>query len=463
MEFEGKGVHLIGIGGIGMSGIASVLIRRGARVTGSDLRPGPRIDNLKAAGAKVEIGHRVENISPDVALVVASAAIEQDNPELAEARRRGLKVAKYAQILGWLMDEKKGIAISGTHGKSTTTALVAYILKRAGLSPTYVVGAEIDALGGSSAVGEGEYFVAEACEYDRSFLNLKPYMAIINNIEADHLDYYRDLNEIVEAFGDFASRVKEEGLLLINADDPLVINASRASRSRSETFAVDSQADWQARNLKSRQGRYEFEVSCKDEHFGRFSLSIPGAHNVANALGAIGLTFNLNLPISVIKEAIEDFRGARRRFEILGDSKGLVVVDDYGHHPTEVHFTLKAAKEFFPGRRLFCVFQPHQHSRTLFLLEDFAASFAEADFVLVPDIYFVRDSQTERLKVSSQDLVERLKARGKEAVYLPSFEEISDCLLKVLKPGDVLLTMGAGNVDEVAREILQRFEGEGEV
>ena len=458
MEFSDKRVHLIGIGGIGMSGIASVLMRRGARVSGSDIRPGPRIHSLKAAGAEIEIGHRAENIAPDVVLVVVSAAIKPDNPELIEARRRGLKIAKYAQVLGWLMDEKKGIAISGTHGKSTTTALVAYILEQAGLSPTFVVGADIDALRGSSAVGDGEYFVAEACEYDRSFLHLNPFMAIINNIEADHLDYYRDLNEIVEAFGDFASKVKKEGLLLVNADDPLAMKAVRFCRAAIETFAVDKQADWQAGNLKSRQGRYEFEVSRQGEHLGKFSLSIPGAHNVANALGAIGLTYNLKLPQSVIKEALKDFRGARRRFEILGNSKGVIVVDDYGHHPTEVRLTLQAAREFFPGKRIFCVFQPHQHSRTRFLLEEFAVSFAEADFVLVPDIYFVRDSQAERLRVSSEDLVARLKEQGKEALYLPSFEEIRDHLLENLKPGDVLLTMGAGNVDEIAREILQRFE-----
>jgi len=458
VEFSDKRVHLIGIGGIGMSGIASVLMRRGARVSGSDIRPGPRIHSLKAAGAEIEIGHRAENIAPDVVLVVVSAAIKPDNPELIEARRRGLKIAKYAQVLGWLMDEKKGIAISGTHGKSTTTALVAYILEQAGLSPTFVVGADIDALGGSSAVGDGEYFVAEACEYDRSFLHLNPFMAIINNIEADHLDYYRDLNEIVEAFGDFASKVKKEGLLLVNADDPLAMKAVRFCRAAIETFAVDKQADWQAGNLKSRQGRYEFEVSRQGEHLGKFSLSIPGAHNVANALGAIGLTYNLKLPQSVIKEALKDFRGARRRFEILGNSKGVIVVDDYGHHPTEVRLTLQAAREFFPVKRIFCVFQPHQHSRTRFLLEEFAVSFAEADFVLVPDIYFVRDSQAERLRVSSEDLVARLKEQGKEALYLPSFEEIRDHLLENLKPGDVLLTMGAGNVDEIAREILQRFE-----
>jgi UDP-N-acetylmuramate--alanine ligase len=463
VKFADKAVHLIGIGGIGMSGIARVLIRRGARLTGSDLNPGPRIHSLKAAGAEIKIGHRRENISPDVALVVVSAAIKQDNPEVVEAQRRGLKIAKYAQVLGWLMDEKKGIAISGTHGKSTTTALVAYILERAGLSPTFVVGAEIDALGGSSATGEGEYFVAEACEYDRSFLHLSPFMAIINNVEADHLDYYRDLNEIVEAFGDFASRVKKEGLLLVNADDPLAVQAGGSSPASVETYALSSKADWQAGNLKSRQGRYEFEVSRRDEHLGRFSLSIPGTHNVANALGAIGLACNLKLPLSEIKGAVEDFCGARRRFEILGNSSGVVVVDDYGHHPTEVRLTLRAAREFFPGRRIFCVFQPHQHSRTRFLREDFAVAFSDADFVLVPDIYFVRDSQAERLKVSSEDLVKRLKERGKEALYLPSFEEICDHLLKDLKAGDVLLTMGAGNVDEIAREILQRFGGKGQI
>ena len=460
MTFEERHIHFIGVGGIGMSGIARMLARQGKTVTGSDLVETDVTRSLAASGIGVRIGQSGADLPGTADLVVVSAAIKDDNPERVEARRRGVPVQKYARVLGRLMNERRGIAVSGTHGKTTTTAMVAMVLRRAGLDPSFVVGADVGPLGGSSAVGSGEFFVVEACEYDRSFLNLQPHCAVITNIEADHLDYYTGgLDEIVDAFGTFASQVHPDGLLVANLADRNVVEAAECASCRVESFALEEPgADWTTAKLRRVRGLYNFRVIHGDEDLGTFDLGIPGGHNVSNALAALACCRWAGVDLRVAREALRDFHGADRRFQVVADSQGVTIGDDYAHHPTEIAATLKAAREFFGARRIFVVFQPHQHSRTRFLLADLAASFDHADAVLVPDIYFVRDSEEERQQVNAGDLVRAMRTHGKECEYLPTFAEIERHLLERLRTGDVVVTMGAGDVFKVGRRLAERLE-----
>jgi UDP-N-acetylmuramate--alanine ligase len=457
MTFRETRIHFIGIGGIGMSGIARMLVSQGKTVSGSDLAGSPVTQSLASAGVLVAFPQSARNISDDVGLVVVSAAVKDDNPELAEARRRGITVQKYAKVLGRLMNERRGIAVSGTHGKTTTTAMIATVLIKAGLDPSFVVGAAVGPLGGSSRAGKGDLFVVEACEYDRSFHNLMPHCAVINNIEEDHLDYYGGgIEEIVESFAQFASQVRPDGLIVANGRDENVARATRRASCTVENFALeDGSADWCAQNLRLSQGLYRFETLYKGNSLGTFALGIPGRHNVSNALAAMACCRWAGVDLSVVREALPQFCGADRRFQIVGQASGVTVVDDYAHHPSEIRETLKAAREFFRARRIFVVFQPHQHSRTRFLLADFAASFGEADVVLVPDIYFVRDSDAERQQVNSSDLVLAMKAHRKECYYLATFADIAAYLEQKLTEHDVVITMGAGDIYKVGLSLMK--------
>ena len=458
MRLSARHVHFIGIGGIGVSGLARLLLARGLTVSGSDLRDGPTADSLRRAGAAVVAGHAPENIPPATDLVVASAAIPPENVELRAAQERGLRVLKYAQALGELMDDYAGIAIAGTHGKTTTTSLVAYLLSRVGFSPSFVVGAEVPQLGGSSGLGHGPYLVVEACEYDRSFLNYHPNFAVITNIEEDHLDYYRDLEDIIGAFAQFASQVQPEGRLLVNGRDARALRAAKSARAPVETFAVGAPADWSARDLVEQGGFFSFTASHGAEGLGRFQLAIPGAHYVDDALAAVALAVMAGADVEGCRRAVADFRGARRRFERVGELAGVQVVDDYAHHPTEIRVTLRAARQSFPRARIWCVFQPHQYSRTRTLLGEFARSFDDADRVLLPDIYLARDSDEDRHAVSSADLAAAIREHGRaaqEVRYLATFSEIEEVCRRELSPGDVLITMGAGDVWKLGHRFLQ--------
>jgi UDP-N-acetylmuramate--alanine ligase len=460
MTFRETRIHVIGIGGIGTSGIARMLLADGKIVTGSDAVDSPVTRTLQAAGIPVRIPQSPGNIPGDAELVVISAAIKDDNPELLEARRRGIPVQKYAQVLGRLMNERRGIAVAGTHGKTTTTAMIAVCLRKAGLDPSVVVGAAVGPLGGSSVVGAGDLFVVEACEYDRSFHNLRPHCAVINNVEEDHLDYYHGgIGEIVESFAQFASQVRPEGLLVAKHGDKNVSRAIKKASCKVETFALSRPAaDWSARALRPRRGLYRFNAFHGREDVGSFELAIPGRHNVLNSLAAIACCHWAGAGFDAMRDALREFRGADRRFDILGEAAGVTVVDDYAHHPTKVRESLRAARQFFKSRRMFVVFQPHQHSRTRFLLADFAAAFGDADVVLVPDIFFVRDSEAERQQVSSADLVRAMKTLGNECYYLPTFPEIEQHLRDRLTDGDVVITMGAGDVYKLAQNVLKFLE-----
>jgi len=446
-----------------MRGLAELLNHHGAMVSGSDCLSNAATDRLKHLGIPVVMGHRPDHVPAQTDILVISAAIKPDNPEVLEAKKRGTAVTKYAQMLGRCMKGLRSAAVAGTHGKSTTTALIAYILRSAGIDATFVVGASAEQLGGSAAVGDSDVFVAEACEYDRSFLNLSPRIGVILNIEEDHLDCYKDLGQIEEAFHSFASLVPAEGLLVSKEEDRSIKRATQGVEAPITTFGLSKRAAWQGTNLTSELGRFKFDVIHEGYRYGSFQLRIGGIHNVYNALAAICVCDQLGVGPDQIGPALLSFSGARRRLSFKASLSGITVMDDYAHHPTEIQVSLKAAREMVEPKRLWCVFEPHQHSRTRFLLKDFAASFAGADFVVVPDIYFVRDSEAERTNISSKDLVDQIRGNGGRAVYLGKFGQIVRHLKSKLEPGDLVITMGAGKVWEIADEIVRWLGSDSQV
>jgi UDP-N-acetylmuramate--alanine ligase len=460
--YQNRKIHFVGAGGCGMCGLAEFVLIEGGEVSGSDMKPSDAITRLIGLGAKIHIGHQVENLPLGVDEVVISAAIKPENPEVVEANRRGLPIRKYAQFLGSMMQFRRGIAVSGAHGKSTTTGMVSYALQFAGLDPSFVIGAEVAQLGGGSHVGQGQHLVVEACEFDRSFLNYKPHAAAILNIEEDHLDYYKGgLPEIRGAFADFAAGIVPGGLLVANGTDIGTREIAERCRGRInvQTFGIGGDWDWRAEHLEEHQGCFTFDVYGRDALFTSVRLALAGRHHVMNALATMALCNWAGAPMDAVAKALESFQGARRRMEILGEAGGVTVVDDYAHHPTEIAATLKAAKARFSPKRLWVVFQPHQHSRTRFFLKDFALALAVADKIIVPDIYFVRDTENERQAVSSQDLVAEVQNRGADAIYIKDFDSIRRYLVESLGSGDVLMVMGAGDVWRLAEPLLAELGG----
>ena len=453
--FLSRRVHLIGIGGSGMRALAGMLLGRGAVVSGSEMADSGAVVRLVEDGATVAVGQRPENVPDDCDLVVYSAAIHEQNPELLAARQRGLDVIKYSEMLGRLMAQSVGIAVAGTHGKSTTSAMVAYVLSVAGFDPSFIVGATVEQLDGPSGVGKGKHFVAEACEFDRSFLNLRPYYATILNLEEDHLDCYEDLAAIVEAFRAFSAQVAPEGVLVVNGEDRDALAAAEAASCEVETFGLAEGCTWRGVNLTGDRGRFSLDVLLGGKMYARLTVGLPGRHNVYNALAAMALLHHAGVPREQIAEHLASFSGTHRRMTFKGKDAGITVVDDYAHHPTEIQVTLRAAREYYQPKRLLCIFQPHQHSRTRFLLKDFARSFGAADEVIVPDIYFVRDSDREKDYISSEDLVAQIRLHGGSASYLKTFDEIGRHLRDELRAGDLVITMGAGNIWEVADDIVR--------
>jgi len=453
----GKKFHFIGAGGVGMSGLAKLLIKNKAIVTGSDQMASGVIEKLCRSGADIKIGHSEDHLSTEADAVVISAAIKEDNPELKLARERGCKVYKYAQMLGKLMSGYEGIAIAGTHGKSTTSGWLTYCLKEAGLDPNFIVGAEITQLGGSSGVGDGRHFVAEACEYDRSFLNLKPKIACILNIEQDHLDYYKNEDEIVEAFGEFALGVKAGGVLIANGEDANVAKARRKLPAdlQCKTFGLDKHCDFYGQNIELINRLYTFDIYHNGKLLGATRISLPGKHNILNALAVVAMAVYAGVNPQQTLQLLPNFTGIDRRLMLKERIGEITILDDYAHHPTEIKATLKAIRERYEPRRIWCVFQPHQYSRTRFLLDDFSESFKLADVTIVPEIYFVRDSEAEKKEINSQILVERMRANGTEAAFIDSFGKICDYLKRNVTTGDLVVTMGAGDIWKVADEYIQ--------
>lgn len=442
-----------------MSGLAQLLIKNSGLVTGSDQEQTTVTDRLCEMGADIKIGHNADNLDPAADAVVISAAINQDNPELIMAREKGLKIYKYAQMLGQLCNCYDGIAVAGTHGKSTTSGWLTYCLKQAGIDANYIIGADVIQLGGSSGAGESNLFVAEACEYDRSFLNLKPKIGCILNIEQDHLDYYKDEDEIVDTFCDFALGIKPDGVLIANGEDSNV--AKVISRLPADfpcqTFGLDKDCDFYAGNIQLNDGFYTFDAYHNGNLLGKTRNSLPGTHNILNAMAVVAMAINAGLDPAHILALMPNFTGIDRRLMLKGQVRQITVLDDYAHHPTEIRASLAAISQRYQPERIFCVFQPHQYSRTRFLLNDFSESFKLADVTIVPEIYFVRDSQAAKKEVNSQILVDKIRDNGTQAVFIDGFGRICDYLNDNLKPGDLVVTMGAGDIWKVADEYLQRL------
>lgn len=437
-------IHFVGIGGIGMSGLAKILLVRGDAVTGCDKDP--------CAFPGAVVGHDPVHLE-GVELVVRTAAVKDTHPEIAAAKERSLPVIKYAEMLGRLTLEKQTIAIAGCHGKTTTTAMVSWILSRAGFGPSYVCGGVIAQLGSNAAPGPGKHLVVEACEYDRSFLNLSPACAVITNIEEDHLDYYRDITEINAAFSEFAA--KSAGPVIASADNVHTAALLAGLKGKGESFSTVKDADWRARNIEVKEGRWSFEALKYGRPYGQYSLGVAGEHNVSNALAALAASTWAGVGQEIVQLALSEFTGADRRFQLLGEKKGALVIDDYGHHPTEIQATLKAAKERYPDRKIWCVFQPHQVSRTKIFMKEFARSFGDAHVVLLPEIYESRDHVGGNGKrVSSADLAKAIAENGKAVLFLPTFDEVLAFLNDKVTPDVLVLTMGAGNVNDIARRFL---------
>jgi UDP-N-acetylmuramate--alanine ligase len=457
-----KNIHLLGIGGTGMSGLARLLQDMNKKVSGSDNNPSIILEELKKKNIRVFYPQKAKNIKGrNIELVVYSQAIFPDNPEYKKSLELGIPLMSYPQAVGCLMEKRKGIAIAGTHGKTTTSSMIVYILMQAGYSPSFLLGGEITGIG-NSGVGSSNLLVVEACEYKRSFLNYSPEIAVVTNIEKDHLDYYKGITDIRRSFHDFLENVRNKGLIIYCADDKntaYVINKLKNKDLQSYGLKV---GEWTAKNIRFVEGHSEFDCFFEGKKAAKIKLGISGIQNVQNSLAAIACARHLGVEWKYINRGLEGFKGVHRRCELLGEVGGITVLDDYGHHPTEIKCTLNCIKDMFPESRLIVVFQPHQYSRTRFLLKEFASSFHEADKVVVPDIYFVRDSILEKKLVNAQILVEKIRGNGGEALYLPTFEEIIEYLCEIVRPGDVVLTIGAGPVDKVANELLGRLSMRGQ-
>ena len=449
-------VHLVGVGGMHLSGIARILVAWGHRVTGSDARLTPLTEELTRLGVTVYEGHRAENVG-GAQLVVATSAAKDDNPELIEARRRGMPVLKRHEFIARLMEERYSICIAGTHGKTTTTGLVASMLLRARRSPTYLVGGEVRDLGTNAAPGEGNEIVVEADEFDRAFLAYHPDLAVVLNVEPDHLDIYGSFEEYARCFAQFMSQVKPDGLLIACADDAKVCDLLEQAKvaARVETYGLSSDASWAADSIEPlAEGGYAFDVRHRDEAMGRFRIALPERHNVSNALAAIAAGTALDVPLDVVRETLASYGGARRRFERVGEAAGVTVIDDYGHHPTEIASVLASARERFAGRRLVAVFQPHTYSRTQYLLDSFRTCFRDLDELLVLATYAAREPESAGMDAQQLAyMIESPRAR-----YVATFDEAAQAALELLRPGDVFFTIGAGDVDAVGPLVLERLK-----
>ncbi len=446
-------IHFIGIGGISMSGLAEILMREGFRISGSDAHESALTDHLQAAGAKVIYGQAAENITDDIDLVVYTAAVHADNPEFAECVRRGIPMMSRAELLGQIMKNYgAAVAVSGTHGKTTTTSMVTEILLAAEKDPTISVGGILHSIGGNIRVGGPELFVTEACEYTNSFLSFFPTMEIILNVEADHLDFFKDLEDIRHSFRLFAEKLDEKGLLIINGDIKDYEQISGNLPCRVITFGHSSKNDYSAAEIQyDAFARPTFTLLKQGEKAGTITLGVPGEHNVYNALAAIAAATELGISDAAIAQGLLHFTGTDRRFEKKGEVNGITIIDDYAHHPQEIAATLKAAHNY-PHKKLWCVFQPHTYTRTKAFLDEFAKALSAADAVVLADIYAARETDT--LGISSADIASRIEKMGTEVYYFPSFEEIEAFLLKNCSTGDLLITMGAGDIVKVGEKLL---------
>ncbi len=447
-------IHFVGIGGIGMSGIAEVLLNLGYQVSGSDTKETEVTRRLESLGAKISYGHRRENLK-EADVVVTSSAIRKGNPEVEAAEERLIPVIPRAEMLAELMRMKIGIAVAGTHGKTTTTSLIATVLAAGGLDPTVVIGGRLNSIGSNARLGQGEYLVAEADESDGSFLKLMPTIAVVTNIDPEHLDFYKGIDEIKETFLSFLDKIPFFGLAVLCLDHPNIQSLLPRLKKRFTTYGLTTQADFQAKEIVFEGLSTSFDVVHRRREIGRLSLRMPGLHNVYNALATLATAFELDIPFQVVQGTLRDFSGIQRRFQIKGEKKGILVVDDYGHHPVEIMATLKAARGGW-SKRIIAVFQPHRYTRTQALFKDFLTAFYDADVLVLTDIYPAGEDRIEG--VESKALFEGLREYGhKDVTYLPDKKEIVEHLLRVISPGDLVITLGAGDIWQVSEELVNRL------
>ena len=454
-------IHFVGIGGIGMSGIAEVLLNLGYKVSGSDLKSSTVTQRLASLGAAVFDGHRAENVA-GAEVVVASSAIASENPEISQAHVLHIPVIQRAEMLAELMRLKYGIAIAGMHGKTTTTSMVAAVLAGGELDPTVVVGGRVDAMGSNARLGKSQYLVAEADESDRSFLKLSPILAVVTNIDREHMDCYRNMRDVKRAFLDFMDHVPFYGMVVVCNDDPLLRRMLPQIQRRTVTYGTRRGSDF---HIKSGEpvlnpGEYRpisrFQVTFKQKPLGEFRLHVPGAHNVLNATAAIAVGIGLDVNVEQIRTALENFRGVDRRFQLRGTASGVSVIDDYGHHPTEVRATLAAARQC-GFRKIHVIFQPHRYTRTHLLMDEFATAFHDADTLFVLDIYAASEPPIEG--ITGEILAQHIREIGKhEARYTSSFAEAAEAVVDGAQAGDMILTLGAGSVSQLGPMILEKLQ-----
>jgi UDP-N-acetylmuramate--alanine ligase len=450
-----KQIHFVGIGGIGMSGIAEVLLNLGYRITGSDAKETEITRRLVQLGCRITYDHRRENVhGADV--VVISSAIRKDNPEIQEAKARMIPVIPRAEMLAELMRMKYGIAVAGTHGKTTTTSMAATVLAHAGLDPTMVIGGRLNSLGSSAQLGQGEFLVAEADESDGTFLTLTPTIAVVTNIDPEHLDYYDDIEHLKRTFGEFVNKVPFYGSSILCLDHPNVRALIPAVQKRYITYGLDQEANVRGEGIRPQGWGIEFEAWWRDRSLGKVRLNMPGVHNVYNALAAITVGMELEIAFGTIKEALEGFTGVGRRFELKGETGGIAIIDDYAHHPEEIKVTVAAAKGL-GERRIIALFQPHRYTRTRDLFEEFLSAFAGADALFITDIYPAGEDPIPG--VTAEALCRAIEHRGgTEVRYVPDREHLVDEVLPILRPGDIVMTLGAGNIWETSEAIVEALK-----
>jgi len=438
-----------------MSGIAQLLLRGGSKVSGSDLKDSSNIKELKGLGAQVFIGHNPENIK-GASLIIYSSAIRGDNPEIVAAKKAGIPIIKRAQALARLMAEKTVITITGSHGKTTTTSLVSYLLLEAGLCPSVAIGGILKNIGSNACLGDGKFFVAEADESDGSFLYYRPRYSIITNIDREHLDYYKEFAKELDAFREFINKTEEGGCVFCCDDDANLKSILADYKNRYLLFGMKESADIYPRNIQFQGLSSEFDCFFKNKFVDRFHLNLGGSHNISNALSVIALGLELGIGLDFIRKTLGQYKGAKRRLEVKSGDSEIMVVDDYAHHPTEIKATLAALRNLNP-KRVIAIFQPHRYTRTKILLDEFSASFDSADYVIITDIYAASEIPLEG--VSGSRLRDKIKERvpSKEAVFLPK-EEITGYILKIAKPGDLVITLGAGDIVKISDELVERIK-----
>ncbi len=458
MDAKGiKHVHCVGIGGIGLSAVASVFLSRGCTVSGSDMKESQITEKLKEQGARIYIGHAAENVE-GADIVIYSNAVSPENPELAEAARRGIPAVLRAEGLGALMqDYEMPVAVSGTHGKTTTTAMISLILEAAGKDPTVLIGGILDQFASNVRIGGSGYFITEACEYMDSFLRLKPWMEVILNIDSDHLDYFKDIDAIARSFRAFAETVPENGFIIAYDSNPFVKAVTEDLACRVVTFGFSQTSDFYAQNIRfNDKGQPSFDLYNKGILRCNVQLAIPGEHNVSNALAAAAACTVMGVDINVIERTLEAYTGTQRRFDIIGrTASGIALIDDYAHHPTEIKATLAAAANV-PHKSIWCLFQPHTYTRTMALFDQFADAFEKADKIILAEIYAAREKNI--YKLSSKSLQEEIRRKHpeKDVYFIPDFASMADFVINNASPGDLVLTMGAGDIYKVGDMILER-------